>query len=151
MHAHAYKRAHGSLNDFGVIAIRRITGADDVVYAEPVAGPDDGAQVTGVLHPVQSQNETFAGRQSGVFRSFPEDTYRTLRGLQPAHLRYLCMRGVSALTVEREQPEAFLQLFHTFVSLGYEQPEFVAEFLQLQRAHLFYLRFTDAQFVIRNS
>ena len=58
MESNAGKGTHGSLNDLGIEAVSRVQGAEDIVHSEPVAGADDGAEVSRVLDSVQSQEKT---------------------------------------------------------------------------------------------
>ena len=49
--------SHGGLHHFGVVGIGGVLAAIDGVDAEPVGNADDGAEVAGILHTVESKCE----------------------------------------------------------------------------------------------
>ena len=61
MNLDAGDASHGGLHGLGVVDVGAGWGAKDVLDAEPVSEPDNGAEVAGVLHVVEGEAELLLG------------------------------------------------------------------------------------------
>lgn len=57
MQVYTRQRAHCCLHHFRVKTVHRIFGTHQMAHAEPIAKPDDGAEVSGVAHGIQSNDQ----------------------------------------------------------------------------------------------